>query len=93
MLAGFLGTGLAYGAVSALVPAATADGVGPAAFPTAYGIVFTGWGSAGLLAPLAGGPLVRVAGQEPALLCLAATPLLAAGWALFLLTRRPPVRL
>ena len=58
VLAGYLGTGLAYGAVSALVPAATADRVGAAAFPTAYGVVFTGWGCAGLLAPLVGGQLL-----------------------------------
>jgi MFS family permease len=88
LLVGFLGTGLAYGAVSALVPAATADRVGAAAFSTAYGVVFTGWGAAGLLAPVAGGPLVDLAEQEPALLGLAATPLLAAGTALVLLSGR-----
>jgi MFS family permease len=88
VLFGFLGSGLAYGAVSALVPAATADRVGGAAFPTAYGMVFTGWGAAGLLAPVAGGPIVRLAEREPALLCLAAAPLLAAGAALFLLSGR-----
>ena len=58
VLAGYSGTGLAYGAVSALVPAATADRVGAAAFSTAYGVVFTGWGCAGLLAPLAGEQLL-----------------------------------
>jgi MFS family permease len=88
VLAGFLGTGLAYGAVSALVPAATADRVGAAAFPTAYGVVFTGWGAAGLLAPVAGGPLVGLAEKEPALLGLAAAPLLAMGVALLLLSGR-----
>ena len=72
VLAGYLGTGLAYGAVSALVPAATADRVGAAAFPTAYGVVFTGWGCAGLLAPLAGGQLLGLTERQPALLILAA---------------------
>jgi MFS family permease len=81
----FLGTGLAYGAVSALVPAATADRVAPAVFATAYGRIFTGWGCAGLLAPVAGGLLVRLAAQDPALLGLAALPLIAAAAALLAL--------
>lgn len=89
VLVGFLGTGLAYGAVSALVPAATADRVGPAAFPVAYGVVFTGWGCAGLVAPVVGGQLIGPAAQDPALLLLAGTPLLAAAAALAPLLRRP----
>jgi MFS family permease len=88
VLAGFLGTGLGYGAVSALVPAATADQVGAAAFPSAYGVVFTGWGCAGLLAPVVGGQLVRLAEPRPALVGLAAAPLIAAAVALLLLARR-----
>jgi MFS family permease len=90
VLAGYLGTGLAYGAVSALVPAATADRVGTTAFPTAYGVVFTGWGCAGLLAPLAGGPLLELAERQPALLVLAVTPLVAAAVAVVLLAGRGP---
>ncbi len=86
VMAGFLGTGLAYGAVSALVPAATADRVGAARFPIAYGVVFTGWGCAGLLAPLAGGRLIGLSEQAPALLSLAAAPLVAAAVAVVLLT-------
>jgi MFS family permease len=88
VLAGFLGTGLAYGAVSALVPAATADRVGATSFPTAYGVVFTGWGCAGLLAPLVGGWLVGRSERTPVLLSLAAAPLLAAAVAVLLLTGR-----
>jgi MFS family permease len=87
VLTGFLGTGLAYGAVSALVPAATADRAGPAAFATAYGVVFTGWGCAGLLAPLAGGPIVGLAEEEPALLGLVAVPLFVAATAVLMLSR------
>jgi MFS family permease len=90
VLTGYLGTGLAYGAVSALVPAATADRVGAAAFPTAYGVVFTGWGCAGLLAPLAGGQLLDPAGGPPARLFLAATPLIGAAVAVVLLAHRGP---
>ncbi|MBN9098747.1 MAG: MFS transporter [Pseudonocardia sp.] len=44
--------GTQYGALSALVPAATADVVPGERFGTAYGVVFTGWGVAGLLAPV-----------------------------------------
>ena len=88
VLAGFLGTGLAYGAVSALVPAATADRVGAASFATAYGAVFTGWGCAGLLAPLLGGRLIGLSERSPALLGLAATPFVAAAIAVVLLSRR-----
>ena len=90
VLAGYLGTGLAYGAVSTLVPAATADRVGAAAFPTAYGVVFTGWGCAGLLAPLAGGPLLGLTERQPALLILAGTPLIGAAVAVLLLAERAP---
>ncbi|MGY1620259.1 MFS transporter [Geodermatophilus sp. SYSU D00691] len=86
VLAGFLGSGLAYGAVSALVPAATADRVGAAAFPSAYGRVFTGWGTAGLVAPLAGERLLRSAEGSPALLLLAAVPFAVAALAVGLLT-------
>ena len=88
VLAGFLGTGLTYGAVSVLVPAATADRVGAASFPTAYGMVFTGWGCAGLLAPVVGGRLIGLSEQAPALLSLAAAPLIAAAVAVLLLARR-----
>jgi OFA family oxalate/formate antiporter-like MFS transporter len=88
--AAFLGTGLAYGAVSALVPAATADRVGGGAFSIAYGRIFTGWGVAGLLAPIAGGHILRLAADHPGLLGLAATPLIPAALALVLLARRGP---
>jgi MFS family permease len=91
ILAGYLGTGLAYGAVSALVPAATADRAG-AAFPTAYGVVFTGWGCAGLLAPVVGGQLLVLTERQPALLLLAATPLAGAAVAAWLLADRATVR-
>jgi OFA family oxalate/formate antiporter-like MFS transporter len=88
VLAGFLGTGLAYGAVSALVPSATADRVGAALFPKAYGVVFTGWGCAGLLAPVLGGLLINLSEEARALLILAATPLIASAVAVLLLARR-----
>ena len=88
VLAGFLGSGLAYGAVSSLVPAATADRVGAGAFATAYGRVFTGWGIAGLVAPVAMERLLRLADGRPVLVLLAAVPLAAAGVAVLLLARK-----
>lgn len=89
-VAGFVGSGLAYGALSALVPATTADQVGPGAFPAAYGRVFTGWGVAGLLAPVAGARLLAMDGQHPAVLVLAAAPLVPAAMALLLLGKLGP---
>ena len=85
VLGAFAGTGLAYGAVSALVPAVTADRVGVRAFPRAYGRVFTGWGCAGLVAPLAGGVLTGAGAQRPALALIAVGSLLPAVAALCLL--------
>jgi MFS transporter, OFA family, oxalate/formate antiporter len=87
VLTGLLVVGLAYGAVSALVPAATADRVGARAFPGVYGRVFTAWGCAGLLAPLLGGRLTDVDGPQVGLLLLA-VPLAAAAAALAVLARR-----
>jgi OFA family oxalate/formate antiporter-like MFS transporter len=92
VLLSYAGTGLAYGAVSALVPAATADRVGVRAFPRAYGRVFTAWGCAGLAAPVAGGALVGDGGERPVLVLVAAVPLLPAAVALLLLARRPSRR-
>jgi MFS family permease len=89
-LAAFLGTGLAYGAVSALVPAATADRVGAGAFSTAYGRIFTGWGFAGLAAPLAGAVVLRLQADHPGLLGLVAAPLIPAVAGLLLVARRGP---
>lgn len=47
--------GTQYGALSTLTPAATSDVVPPERFGTTYGLVFTGWGIAGLVAPVAAG--------------------------------------
>jgi MFS family permease len=87
VLSGLLVVGLAYGALSALVPAATADRVGAGAFPAVYGRVFTAWGCAGLLAPLLGPGGTDGNGPQPGLLLLA-VPLVLAAAALAVLTRR-----
>jgi MFS family permease len=88
VLAAFLATGLAYGAVSSLVPAATADRVPAGAFPVAYSRVFTGWGFAGLVAPVAGGQILQLRAEHPAVLGLMAAPLVPAAVAILLATRR-----
>lgn len=44
--------GLQYGALSVLVPAALGDAVPAARFGAGYGVVFSGWGLAGLTAPV-----------------------------------------
>jgi MFS family permease len=85
VLSAFAATGVAYGAVSALVPAATADRVGARAFPRAYGRVFTAWGCAGLVAPVVGGLLTGGGGQRAGLVLLVAVPLIPAALAVLLL--------
>ncbi|SFE81382.1 MFS transporter [Blastococcus tunisiensis] len=86
VLTGFAGIGLAYGGVSALVPAVTADRVGPRAFPTVYGRVFTAWGCAGLAAPLLVSQGAATASARPEVFLLLAAPLLVAVAALMSLT-------
>jgi MFS family permease len=63
-LAALLLLGAQYGALSALVPAATADAVPAQRFGAAYGVVFTGWGLAGLVAPVAATVLAARTGWE-----------------------------
>jgi MFS family permease len=53
VLVSLLLLGTQYGALSALVPAATASAVPAQRFGATYGLVFTGWGLAGLVAPIA----------------------------------------
>lgn len=85
--AGYAALGLAYGAVSALVPAVTADRVGPRAFAPVYGRVFTAWGCAGLLAPVLGSGLTGAGSQRPALLLLLAVSTVPAALAVLVLAR------
>ncbi|MDP8977043.1 MAG: MFS transporter [Actinomycetota bacterium] len=55
--------GLEYGAVSTLLPAATADLVARESFGAGYGRAFSAWGVAGLVGPAAGARLHAVAGD------------------------------
>jgi hypothetical protein len=76
--------------VSALVPAATADRVGAGAFSTAYGRIFTGWGFAGLVAPVAGEHVLDLRAGHTGVLGLVAAPLVPAVVALVVMTRARP---
>ncbi len=58
--------GTQYGALSTLTPAATSDVVPSDRFGTTYGLVFTGWGVAGLLAPIAAVGVAEVIGYDGA---------------------------
>jgi hypothetical protein len=69
------------------VPAATADRVGSGAFSVAYGRIFTGWGFAGLFAPVAGGQVLHLRADHPEVLGLIAAPLVPAAVALLFATR------
>ena len=54
--------GAQYGALSTLTPAAVSDVVPAQRFGAIYGRVFTGWGIAGLMAPVAASALAVVTG-------------------------------
>jgi OFA family oxalate/formate antiporter-like MFS transporter len=54
--------GAQYGALSTLTPAATSDVVPAERFGTTFGLVFTSWGVAGLIAPVAAAVLATVIG-------------------------------
>ncbi len=73
------------------MPAATADRVGARAFPRAYGRIFTAWGCAGLMAPVAGGALTG-GGQSAQAVLVVALPLIPAVLALLLLARPSTAR-
>jgi MFS transporter, OFA family, oxalate/formate antiporter len=76
-LAALLLLGAQYGALSALVPAATADAVPAQRFGAAYGVVFTGWGLAGLVAPVAATALAARTGWERVFLVFVGVAVLA----------------
>ncbi|MDD4226042.1 MAG: OFA family MFS transporter [Mariniphaga sp.] len=54
--------GLSYGSLFALFPAATADYFGMKNLGVNYGLVFTGWGIAGVIGPILGGLVVDQTG-------------------------------
>ncbi|MCD2195260.1 MFS transporter [Actinomycetospora endophytica] len=56
--------GVQYGALSTLTPAAVSDVVPAERFGATYGLVFTGWGLAGLVAPVAAAALATGIGFD-----------------------------
>ncbi|MFB9727979.1 MFS transporter [Haloechinothrix salitolerans] len=71
--------GAQYGALSVLTPVATADAVPAARFGTSYGVVFSGWGVAGLAGPITAAVLASHAGQQAVVAALTVVGILA--WA------------
>lgn len=83
--------GLAYGAQSATLPAATALAVGQTRFAGSYGRVFTSWGAAGFVGPLAG-TWLRDAGGDTLVFGVGGSAAVLAGVALWLLARQADFR-
>lgn len=77
LAAGSAVAGLAYGALFALFPAATADFFGVRNLGVNYGLIFTGWGVAGLIGPVLGGAAADLTGTYTASYLTAAGMLLA----------------
>jgi MFS transporter, OFA family, oxalate/formate antiporter len=55
--------GLAYGALFSLFPAITADFFGIKNLGVNYGLIFTGWGIAGVIGPILGGRVADLTGN------------------------------
>jgi OFA family oxalate/formate antiporter-like MFS transporter len=87
-------TGLCYGTIFTLMPAATADFYGIKNLGVNYGFVFTGFGVAGVFGPLLGGKIRDMTGTYATSYTISAIMLLV-GAALAFTTRSPslaPVR-
>jgi len=77
-------TGLSYGALFSLFPAATADYYGVKNLGVNYGMVFTAWGLAGIIGPLVAGWVVDTTGSyNYSYFFCAALLVLAAGLSFF----------
>ena len=63
LIAGSIIAGLAYGALFALFPSATADFFGLRNLGVNYGLVFTGFGVAGIVGPVMGGIVADFTGE------------------------------
>lgn len=62
LIVGSAVAGLAYGALFSLFPATTADFYGIKNLGVNYGLVFTGWGIAGIVGPVLGGMVADATG-------------------------------
>lgn len=81
-------TGLCYGTIFTLMPAATADFYGMKNLGVNYGILFTGFGVAGVFGPLLGGKIRDLTGSYSTSYTISAIMLLV-GTALAFTTRSP----
>lgn len=72
--------GLAYGAIFSLFPAITADFFGIKNLGVNYGIVFTGWGLAGIIGPIIGGQVADLTGTYGGSYIVAGIMLLIGVW-------------
>lgn len=63
LIVGTAVAGLAYGAIFSLFPATTADFFGIKNLGVNYGIIFTGWGVAGVIGPIIGGQVADLTGN------------------------------
>jgi OFA family oxalate/formate antiporter-like MFS transporter len=81
-------TGLCYGTIFTLMPAATADFYGLRNLGVNYGLVFTGFGVAGVAGPLVGGKIRDLTGSYSTSYVISAVMLLL-GAALAFTTRAP----
>ncbi len=63
LMAGSAIAGFAYGSLLALFPAATAGYFGLKNLGVNYGIIFTGWGAAGIVGPIIGGAAADITGS------------------------------
>ena len=89
----FLGVvGLAYGAIISVYPVAVSDYFGALAGVSAYGKVFTAWGTAGLAGPiLAGGLYEAFDGYQQAMLLAGVSGIISSAFALGISRPRTPV--
>ncbi|HTX51802.1 MAG TPA: OFA family MFS transporter [Candidatus Baltobacteraceae bacterium] len=69
-------TGLCYGTIFTLMPAATADSYGVKNLGVNYGLVFTAFGVAGILGPILGGRIRDLSGSYTASYVISAVMLL-----------------
>lgn len=88
LIAGAAIAGLAYGALFALFPATTADYFGLKNMGVNYGLVFTGWGVAGIVGPILGGIVADSTGTYRISFWVAAAMLLI-GAAIIKLVKAP----
>lgn len=88
LLFGAAFTGLCYGTIFTLMPAATADFYGVRNLGVNYGLVFTGFGAAGVLGPIMGGRIRDLSGTYTTSYLISAILLLIA--AVLAFTTRAP---